>query len=67
MWRLTDSRKARWRKSAMILGASDINAARNAMLGTEGLEGAAQAVADAGFLVAFDDISDPKFAPVDHP
>jgi len=34
-------------------GAADINTARNAMLGTAGLDGAAEAVAAAGFLVAF--------------
>jgi len=48
-------------------GAPAINAARNAMLGASGLDGAAEAVADAGFLVAFDAISDPRFTPVDHP
>jgi hypothetical protein len=48
-------------------GASDINAARNAMLGTAGLDGAAEALAAAGFLVAFDRITDVRFGPVDHP
>jgi hypothetical protein len=48
-------------------GAPDINAARNAMLGTTGLEGAAEDVAAAGFLVSFDTINDPNFTPVDHP
>ena len=49
-------------------GAADINAARNAMLGDRGLNGAAEAVADAGFLVAFDPITDdPLLAPVSHP
>jgi len=48
-------------------GAADINTARNAMLGTAGLDGAAEAVAAAGFLVAFDHIPDARFAPVDHP
>jgi hypothetical protein len=48
-------------------GASDINAARNAMLGPAGLDGAAEALAAAGFLVAFDRITDVRFAPVDHP
>jgi hypothetical protein len=47
-------------------GAPNINAARDAMLGT-GLDAAAVAVADAGFLVAFDKINDPRFTPVDHP
>jgi hypothetical protein len=49
-------------------GAPDINAARNAMLGDGGLNGAAEAVADADFLVAFDPINDnPLLAPVGHP
>jgi hypothetical protein len=48
-------------------GAPDINAARNAMLGAAGLDGAAEAVASAGFLVVFDPIGDPRFAPVPHP
>jgi hypothetical protein len=49
-------------------GAPDINSARNAMLGNGGLNGAAEAVADAGFLVAFDAITDdPLLAPVGHP
>jgi hypothetical protein len=49
-------------------GASDINAARNAMLGNGGLNGAAEAVADAGFLVALDPITDdPVLAPVGNP
>ncbi|MEP6934110.1 MAG: ferritin-like domain-containing protein [Nitrospirota bacterium] len=48
-------------------GAADINTARNAMLGITGLDGAAEAVAAAGFLVAFDRIADARFAPVNHP
>jgi Ferritin-like len=48
-------------------GSPDINAARDAMLGPTGLHGAAEAVADAGFLVIFDPIDDPHFAPVGHP
>ncbi len=27
----------------------------------------AHAVADAGFIVAFDDIADPRFSPIDRP
>ena len=46
-------------------GVPDINGARNAMLA--GLEGAAEAVASAGFLVVFDSIADPRFEPVPHP
>lgn len=48
-------------------GASDINAARNSMLGNLGIEGAAEAVAAAGFLVVFDQINDPRFAPLANP
>lgn len=48
-------------------GAPNINAARNAMLGNTGLDGAAAALAAAGFLVAFDFIADARFAPVNHP
>jgi hypothetical protein len=48
-------------------GAPDINGARNAMLGAAGLDGAAEAVASAGFLVVFDPIEDPRFEPVSHP
>jgi hypothetical protein len=48
-------------------GAATINAARDAMLGSGGLVGAAEAVASAGFLVTFDPINDPRFAPLAHP
>jgi hypothetical protein len=48
-------------------GAPDINAARDSMLGPTGLDGAAEAVASAGFLVAFDPLTDPRFQPVSHP
>lgn len=48
-------------------GAPDINVARNAMLGNGGIEGAAEAVAAAGFLVVFDQINDPRFAPLANP
>ena len=48
-------------------GAPNINAARNAMLPHMGIDGAAEAVASAGFLVAFDPINDPRFAPLPHP
>jgi hypothetical protein len=48
-------------------GAPDINGARDAMLGTTGLDGAAEAVASAGFLVVFEPIADPRFQPVSHP
>lgn len=48
-------------------GAPNINAARNLMLGPTGIQGAAEAVAQAGFLVTFDAMIDPRFAPIDHP
>jgi hypothetical protein len=49
-------------------GVTEINIARNAMIGTTGMEGAAEAVASSGFLVAFDKIdSDPKFTPIARP
>jgi hypothetical protein len=48
-------------------GAASINAARNLMLGAGGIKGAAEAVAQAGFLVVFDAVNDPRFAPIDHP
>ena len=44
-------------------GAPAINRARSAMPGA-GLDGMARAVADAGFLVSFDPIDDPRFAPL---
>ncbi len=48
-------------------GASDVNAARAAMLGPAGLHGAAEAVATLGFLAVFDPIADPRFAPMAPP
>jgi hypothetical protein len=49
-------------------GRMDINTARMAMVGAGGIEGAAEAVAAAGFLVKFDVIpNDPRFQPVDPP
>ena len=48
-------------------GAPSINDARDAMLGPTGIDGAAEAVAAAGFLVVFDSINDPRFAPIGHP
>jgi hypothetical protein len=49
------------------VGAQQINDARDSMLGASGIEGAAQDVASAKFLVAFDVLPDPRFQPVDHP
>ena len=49
-------------------GAPKINAARAAMRGDAGsLDAAAQAVAEAGMLVQFDALADPRFAPVAGP
>jgi hypothetical protein len=48
-------------------GASDINSARNAMIGVSGLDRAAEDLARDEFLVAFDPLKDPRFKPVDHP
>ena len=49
-------------------GASDINAARASMRdGTDSLSAAAQTVADAGLLVQFDPLADPRFAPLEGP
>ncbi len=48
-------------------GATEINGARAAMVRPGGLDTLAHAVAQKGFLVAFDDIADPRFAPIDPP
>jgi hypothetical protein len=50
-----------------IAGAADVNAARAAMVEPNGIDPGANAVADAGFIVTFDPISDPRFAPIDPP
>jgi hypothetical protein len=47
------------------LGGPNINDARNQMLGP--LDRAAQAIADRGFLVVFDPLTDARFAPIDPP
>ena len=54
-------------KLGIPAGAVNINAARQAMLGNAGIEGAAVAVAAAGFLVVFDRVNDPRFEPVSNP
>lgn len=54
-------------RAGLPAGAPNINAARIAMLGPTGLQGAAEAVAQAGFLVVFDALADARFAPLDHP
>jgi len=46
-------------------GAPDINGARMDMVGS--LDAAAQAIAERGFLVVFDPVADPRFAPIDPP
>jgi hypothetical protein len=51
----------------MPQGASDLNAARNAMIGQDGIAAAAEAVAQKGFLVTFVTPNDPRFAPVAPP
>jgi hypothetical protein len=48
-------------------GAADIAAARGSMLGQGGLQGALDAVAAGPFLVIFDPIADPRFAPIQPP
>jgi hypothetical protein len=46
-------------------GARDINGARMDMVGP--LHAAAESIAQRGFLVAFDPLTDPRFAPIDPP
>jgi Ferritin-like len=46
-------------------GAPDINGARMDMVGR--LDAAAQKIAQRGFLVVFDPLTDPRFAPIDPP
>lgn len=46
-------------------GAPDINSARMDMLGP--LDAAAQAIAERGFIVTFDRLTDPRFKPIDPP
>jgi hypothetical protein len=48
-------------------GAGDINAARAAMLGQGGMQGALDAIAAGPFLVVFDPIDDQRFAPIQPP
>jgi hypothetical protein len=49
------------------LGAADVNAARTAMLGPTGIEGALEAVASTGVLPRFDPVADPRFAALQPP
>ena len=53
--------------AGMPEGASDLNTARNAMIGKDGIAAAAEAVAQNGFLVIFVTPSDPRFTPVAPP
>jgi len=46
-------------------GARDINAARADMVGP--IDAAAQAIAQRGFVISFDRLSDPRFVPIDPP
>jgi hypothetical protein len=48
-------------------GAPDVNAARSAMLGGGGIQGAAEALANANKLVVFEVPNDPRFAPIAPP
>jgi len=54
-------------KAGIPAGAEEINAGRGAMLGSDGVEGALDAVAAVGLLVTFDAVTDPRFAPIHHP
>jgi hypothetical protein len=54
-------------RAGIPAGAPAINAARSAMLGPNGIEGALDAVAAKGFLVTFDPVADPRFAPIAPP
>ena len=51
----------------MPAGAANVNSARDAMLGPNGIRGALDAVAAARFLISFDPIVDARFAPVNRP
>jgi hypothetical protein len=54
-------------KKGRFAGADEINAARNAMVGTGGIVAKAEAVASQTFLVVFDTPNDVRFAPIDPP
>jgi len=54
-------------KKGRFLGANEINAARDAMVGTSGIVAKAEAVASQNFLVVFTTPADARFAPVDPP
>jgi hypothetical protein len=54
-------------KAGIPAGAPTINAARASMLGPTGIEGKLDAIAAKGFLVKFDALADPRFAPIAPP
>ncbi len=54
-------------QAGMPQGAVDINTARGDMVAANGFGSVARAVINAGFLLSFDTISDPRFAPVAPP
>jgi hypothetical protein len=51
----------------MPRGAPLLNAARESMLGANGIEGALDAVANQGFLAVFDPVPDPRFTAIAPP
>ncbi|MEA2976035.1 MAG: hypothetical protein QOF19_1555 [Alphaproteobacteria bacterium] len=54
-------------RKGRFAGANEINEARNAMVGTNGIVAKAEAVAAQNFLVVFVTPADPRFAPIDPP
>ena len=54
-------------KKGRFLGSNEINAARNAMVGTGGIVARAEAVARQNFLVVFNTPVDARFVPIDPP
>ena len=54
-------------RKGRFLGSSEINAARSAMVGSDGIVAKAEAVARQNFLVVFVTPADARFAPIDPP
>jgi len=54
-------------RKGRFLGSNEINAARNAMVGTGGIVDRAEAVARQNLLVVFNTPVDTRFAPIDPP
>jgi Ferritin-like len=54
-------------KKGRFLGSTEINAARSAMVGSDGIVAKAEAVASQNFLVVFATPADARFAPIDPP